>query len=398
MHIAFLSREYITEESFAGGMANYLYRTAKLLKERGHYIEIFTLSDKNGELEQEGIMVHRIKGYSFMLKVIWTLTFLRFSETIRILFNAYVMHQRLMARHKKNKFDIVQATGTEAVGLFTACAQRIPLVTRISSYRPLWRAYEDLPATWDRQLIEFLEVKQRKLSQAVYAPSELIADIIQEKENISVDVIRPAFVLGTTATDNSLYNRELKAKKYFLFFGTLCKKKGIDILAQALRKLFNEGKEINFVFAGKQLKVEGLPATDYIYKVTGLDKYSHRLRYLGVLRHNYLYPIIRGAHAVVLPSKIDNFPNTCLEAMALGKVVIGTRGASYEEMIDDGISGFLVEKEDPVGLADMLDKAWNMDDDVLLKIGQNAQKKIASLNSQEQIAILEQYYTKYKNA
>ena len=34
----------------------------------------------------------------------------------------------------------------------------------------------------------------------------------------------------------------------------------------------------------------------------------------------------RWTHLVVLPSLIDNLPNACLEAMGLGKVVIGTTG------------------------------------------------------------------------
>lgn len=84
--------------------------------------------------------------------------------------------------------------------------------------------------------------------------------------------------------------------------------------------------------------------------------------------------------------------------MALDKVVSGMRGASYEEIIDNSVSGFLIEKENSIRLAERLSKIWNMSQDELLKIGQNARKKIESLNPQEQPDILEQYYIKHAGA
>ena len=51
-----------------------------------------------------------------------------------------------------------------------------------------------------------------------------------------------------------------------------------------------------------------------------------------------------------MPSRIDNMPNTCIEAMAMGKIVVGTRGASYEQLIEDGRNGFLIEIDSREGL------------------------------------------------
>ena len=47
---------------------------------------------------------------------------------------------------------------------------------------------------------------------------------------------------------------------------------------------------------------------------------------LDKLPHRQLYPVIAGARLVVLPSLIENLPNAGLEAMALGRAVIGTAG------------------------------------------------------------------------
>ncbi len=38
---------------------------------------------------------------------------------------------------------------------------------------------------------------------------------------------------------------------------------------------------------------------------------------------------------------MDNFPNACIEAMYFSKVVIGTDGASFEQLITHGKNGLL---------------------------------------------------------
>jgi glycosyltransferase involved in cell wall biosynthesis len=95
---------------------------------------------------------------------------------------------------------------------------------------------------------------------------------------------------------------------------------------------------------------------DYVRARCG--RFADRVVVLDRLPHRQLYPVIAGAHLVVLPSLIENFPNACLEAMGLGKVVIGTVGTSFDELISDGATGFLVSPDNPEALADKLISAW----------------------------------------
>lgn len=82
--------------------------------------------------------------------------------------------------------------------------------------------------------------------------------------------------------------------------------------------------------------------------------------YLGVLTQQQLYPVIRYAEAVLIPSLVDNLPNACLEALSLDKIVIGTYGTSLEQMIDDGENGFLSEPGDADSLLGAVKKTLNM--------------------------------------
>ncbi len=61
LRIAFTTPEYVTEEYFDGGLANYIHRVAKALAGLGHDIHVLTLSEiDDAEFEHEGVTVHRI--------------------------------------------------------------------------------------------------------------------------------------------------------------------------------------------------------------------------------------------------------------------------------------------------------------------------------------------------
>jgi glycosyltransferase involved in cell wall biosynthesis len=47
--------------------------------------------------------------------------------------------------------------------------------------------------------------------------------------------------------------------------------------------------------------------------------------------------------------------------MSLGKIVVGTRGASFDQLIDDGVSGFLCEIDDRKSLLAAVERALATD-------------------------------------
>ena len=120
-----------------------------------------------------------------------------------------------------------------------------------------------------------------------------------------------------------------------------------------------------------------------------------RLILLENLAHAQLYPVIDGSQLVVLPSLLDNAPNSCLEAMGIGKVVIGTNGASFEELITEGVNGFLVEPNNPDALADKLIAAWV--DPKLKEISAAAKHKMCDFAPEKTVTSLLTYYSEVLN-
>jgi glycosyltransferase involved in cell wall biosynthesis len=296
-----------------------------------------------------------------------------------------------LKRHKEQPFDIIQTTSCFACGLLSAFRSPVPLVTRVSSYEPLFRQAYRKKLTLDQKLCEKLELLALRYSKAVYTPSEFLAGVLCRQKGLKVDILPPLFILEAEELDSSVYQQQLADKKYLLFFGTIGFLKGGEVLAKSLPSVLAEYPEMYFVFVGKDFPgPHGQSMLQYIMQQAG--SYKKRIIYLGVLRHAQLYPVIAHSQAVVLPSLVDNLANTMLEAMALGCVVIGTRGTSFEELIDDGVSGILVAPDNAVELSQAMRRVWNMSDAERERLGHAAQRYIAPLSPERTCAKLEQYF------
>jgi glycosyltransferase involved in cell wall biosynthesis len=83
-------------------------------------------------------------------------------------------------------------------------------------------------------------------------------------------------------------------------------------------------------------------------------------------------------------------PNACLESMALGRPVIGTIGASFDELITDEENGFLVPANNLEALSDKMIKAWNHPE--LHEIGEAARRKSLDFTPERTVTELVNYY------
>lgn len=393
MRIAFVTPEYVSEEYFDGGLANYLYRVCQALREQGHDVEVFTASNNQEMIVHDGIVVHRVNiTRGRVLKFVDKITRHRFTKSLNILALSYKLRKVLIKRHNELPFSVIQASSYQSAGLLFTFKRPAPIVTRVSSYEPLWRSNYGLNSSFDQRLKERLEILSLRRSNAVYAPSELLSRILDEKEGVNVDTIRPPFSLETRALNENVYTKYLLSKKYFLFFGSIGLLKGGESIGESVPILLSKYPDLFFVMAGKVFHgpEKKRSMLDYILEKSG--RHKDRIIYLGVLSHQELYPVIKHATAVVLPSLVDNLPNTLLEAMALGQVVIGNMGTSFEEVIQNGTSGILVEPGNSKCLCDAMETVYGMSEEERRHIGRNARQSVASLNYAEASNALIEYF------
>ena len=112
--------------------------------------------------------------------------------------------------------------------------------------------------------------------------------------------------------------------------------------------------------------------------IINFGEHQDRIIYFDKMQHDCLYPILENAKACVMPSRTENFSNTCIEAMAHKKIVIGTK-PFFNQIIEDGKNGFLCEAKDPESLNAAIDKIMNLSDNELDTMEKNAYSIISRL-------------------
>lgn len=73
---------------------------------------------------------------------------------------------------------------------------------------------------------------------------------------------------------------------------------------------------------------------------------------------------------------------TVLEAMALGRPVIGSRIGGIPEQVEDGVTGLLFEMGNAVDLAEKMDRFWG-DASLRRSMGNRARQKVEQEHSLE---------------
>ena len=350
MNIAFVTPEYVTESRFDGGLSNYLYKISIALRSKGHNIFIVVSSENDEMFVRDHITVCRVKMKSKILNLFLKIFRGRLYEPMIWIVHSWKLNRRLEELHKTNNIDIVQYASYTATALFRP--KYIPAVARISSYLPAWDKASELLINRSKKLMYYLENRSLKNVDCIYGPSAIISEIVKQKINRNISVIESPLLLKSDQDDKLFYDI-VKGKKYLLFFGSIAPLKGVVEIGDIIGKLLAKYPSLYFVFAGKDQGYRGKPMMDYVWENAGRNR--GRCVYLGRLSQALLYPIIENAYAVVLPSRIDNFPNTCTESMAMGKIVIGTSGASFEQLIRDGHNGFLCERSNQSSLYQALE-------------------------------------------
>jgi colanic acid/amylovoran biosynthesis glycosyltransferase len=139
-----------------------------------------------------------------------------------------------------------------------------------------------------------------------------------------------------------------------LFVGRLTEKKGLRYALEALDLAVARGIDVGLdVIGDGPLR----PAIEQQVAHLGL---GDRVRLLGARPHGEVAAAMRVAQVLVAPSIVaasgdqEGIPNVVKEAMATGLPVVSTLHGGVPELVDDGVSGYLVAERDAAALADRL--------------------------------------------
>jgi len=124
--------------------------------------------------------------------------------------------------------------------------------------------------------------------------------------------------------------------------------KGIDILLEAVKKLFENGFKIHVIIVGVDPHCSSLP--EYAVRL-GLSKYIH---WAGI--KDSASRILNAADIYIQPSRSEGLSLSILEAMAIKLPVVGTRVGGVLEAVVHNETGYLADQACPKDLADAIHK------------------------------------------
>jgi glycosyltransferase involved in cell wall biosynthesis len=160
----------------------------------------------------------------------------------------------------------------------------------------------------------------------------------------------------------------------FCFVGRLNKDKGLAELIEAFAALL---PTVHLLLVGGVDQTA--PVGDELLAAIGLHPRVHMLGFLNDVR-----PALRAADVLVLPSYREGFPNSMLQAGALGLPVIATDINGCNEVIEPGFNGWLVPPRDAPALQSAMEEALQISCDTREKMGQQARARIQQRFEQQQ--------------
>jgi phosphatidyl-myo-inositol dimannoside synthase len=213
-------------------------------------------------------------------------------------------------------------------------------------------------STHGMEIWEPLSVVRRKAlrrANVVLAPSRDTADQVAMQQHVARERIRvlpwaldPQFEALLFPPSQTVLPANFPTGRVVLTVGRWVaneRYKGMDTLITALPRLLTQWPELQLVAVGEG---DDRAWLENLSEERGVNRHVH---FLSGLSYAELAACYGACEMFALPSRGEGFGLVYLEAMALGKPVIGGAHGGAPEVIRDGVTGYLVQHGDAIQLA-----------------------------------------------
>ncbi|MFH1518025.1 MAG: glycosyltransferase, partial [Pseudomonadota bacterium] len=344
----------------AGGIATFNKHLAEAAAAEGHIVHVITRSDDINRVDFEhGVWVHRMRINSVersedaanrnIPQHIWDWSATALEEARRI------------ATHRP--IDIVEAPIWDCEGIAFLLEGDWPLVTSLQTtlrffldYHPELKADDNWMTSFGHPMIEaeralvMQSEALRAISGAIRREVERAYDCVIADERVTITPLgMPDAPVPKVKQDETSLN--------VLFVGRLEPRKGIDTLLEAVPLILAQHPNVRFRIIGDDSL--HIPGGDITYKQAFLaDETTASCRqaitFEGRVDNDRLFDAYESCDIFVAPSRFESFGLIFLEAMRVGKPVIGCCSGGIPEIVADGDNGFLTIPGNVRDLADAI--------------------------------------------
>jgi glycosyltransferase involved in cell wall biosynthesis len=215
-------------------------------------------------------------------------------------------------------------------------------ISKEKIYSELSESYPE----WKEQIVpkkkEFidLECKEMELADMIIVPSEFVKQTLVENGVLPGKIEVNPF--GTVVEEFRFTNRKSSkdGKIVFLFLGSFSARKGLPLLLDTWREMNIPNAKL--LIAGYGKIPEGIQLPENV-----VNK--------GVIAKDERQALFDSADVFLFPSFFEGLAQVQIEAMACGLPVVGTRNSGANELVNDGVNGFIIEAGNKKQLKDTIE-------------------------------------------
>jgi len=381
-----------------GGIGTYAVNMSRLLAEHGETVHVISQRCEQAERACEELcggrlIVHRVpfddwtsllgpKPHPALPTGVESRLFHSNFHLQSFAWSAAILTERLV---REEGIDVIEAQEYEAPlyyfqlrrALGLGPSRQPPVVVHLHSPTAMiaesneWRTHRPSVVAASR-----LEEYSIRAADGILCPSRYLARGGQAYYGLppdAIDVIPyPAIGLTKLERDSRVWSGGT-----ICYVGRLEPRKGILEWIRAAVSVAESNPDVTFDFVGKN--VLGHRRRSGRAVVNGMipKPLRPRFRFHGPQPRSAIPRFLARASIAVVPSRWENFPNTCIEAMGSGLPVIATSTGGMAEMIEDERTGWLATSADAI--TDALTRALSCSSQRLEEMGEAASVSIRAL-------------------
>ncbi|MBC7845886.1 MAG: glycosyltransferase family 4 protein [Flavobacterium sp.] len=368
LKIAFLTPEYPhTKTGSSGGIGTSIKNLAIGLLAEGCSVRVLVYGQKEESVfVDNGITVQQIKNVKFK-GLSWWLTRKKLERIINELY-------------ANKAIDLVEAPDWTGITSFIQ-PKKCPIVIRLNGSDTYFCHLDHRPVKWRNK---FHERRALEKADGLISVSQFTADLTNE-----VFGLHKEFTIIPNSIDLDLFdsNDKDKEKNVILYFGSLIRKKGLLELPFVFNEVIQKNPEARLILIGKDVSdvITGNLSTWAMMQTQFTAEALRNTSYLGSVPYQEIKEHIKAATLCVFPTFAEALPVSWIEAMAMQKPIVASNIGWANEIIEDGVEGFLVHPKDHKKYAERILELLE-NPKMQSAFGMAARKKVVSIFSMEIVA------------
>lgn len=335
MHVCFLCNEYPPDPH--GGIGSVTRTLARSLARRGHHVTVlgYTVGGHPGVSDDDGVRVMRLPHAEI--------------RGTGLVVNGWRLGRALLELDTQQSIDIIEGPENSLAAIPKRL--RTPAVIRMHGGHHFFAVTLGAKPRQQRRWIE-----RRSFARATHlcAVSHFVASTTLE---LLKQTQRPVEILPNPVDTTAFAPRAARDEQdgLIVFAGTVCEKKGVRQLVQAMPTIVNAIPHARLSIIGRDSRdpFSGSSYTEGLRRAVP-EGLRDRIHFAGSVSHTEMPWRLAQAAVCVYPSHMEAMPVAWLEAMSMAKCVVASRSGPGAEVIEHSVSGLLCDPHDPGAIAEQV--------------------------------------------